>query len=112
MIGIIKLGSKVRDKVTGFTGIVTTRVEHHNGCIHYGVIGPVNKDGKLENSEFFDIGNLEVLDEELVSQFIDADMLEDVQPMTPTPAPVSEAPKQEGKPTGGPAGRYAPLMPR
>lgn len=33
----IGLGSKVKDPVTGFKGIVTSRTEYMNGCIRYGV---------------------------------------------------------------------------
>jgi len=31
------LGDKVRDKITGFTGIVTCRIEYLNGCLRVGV---------------------------------------------------------------------------
>ena len=31
----IKLGDKVRDKISGFTGIAVARTEFINGCIQY-----------------------------------------------------------------------------
>ena len=34
----IKLGDKVKDTLTGFTGIVETKVECLNGCIRYGLV--------------------------------------------------------------------------
>lgn len=33
----IKLGDKVRDKITGYTGIAVARTEFINGCIQYTV---------------------------------------------------------------------------
>jgi hypothetical protein len=34
---IFNMGDKVRDVVTGFTGIVVTRIDYMTGCNHYGV---------------------------------------------------------------------------
>jgi len=39
----IKLGDKVRDKITGFVGIATARTEFMNGCIQYVVQGKSHK---------------------------------------------------------------------
>lgn len=38
MSGMVKLGDKVTDSLTGFTGIAYTRVECLTGCIQIGVI--------------------------------------------------------------------------
>lgn len=57
----IPLGSKVKCKVTGFIGIAVTRVEHLNGCVQYGVKPKMRKDEKLPDTEFFDIGQLEIV---------------------------------------------------
>lgn len=35
----IKLGDKVRDKISGFVGIVTSKTEFLNGCVQYGIQG-------------------------------------------------------------------------
>ena len=55
----IKLGSKVKCKVTGFTGIATARVEYINGCIQYCVSPPVKKDGTKQEIEYVDVTQLE-----------------------------------------------------
>ncbi len=57
----IKLGVKVRDKVSGFEGIAGSRVEYMNGCIRYEVIPKVDKDGKHVDAYYFDEARLEVV---------------------------------------------------
>lgn len=57
----IKLGSKVRDIVTGYTGIAVNRVEYLNGCIQYCVKPSVGKDGALPAGEYIDDQQLEIL---------------------------------------------------
>ena len=58
----IKLGSKVKDRITGFTGIAVHRTMWINGCARIGVqpIG-TNKDGKTFDVETFDEPNLILL---------------------------------------------------
>lgn len=43
----IKLGTKVIDTVTGFTGTATSRIEYMTGCTQYGVAPRVGADGIL-----------------------------------------------------------------
>jgi len=57
------LGKKVRDKVTGFVGVVIARTEWLNGCLRYNVQGPIDKDGKIPESEYIDGDQLEVIEE-------------------------------------------------
>lgn len=57
----IKLGNKVRDKVTGFTGIATAKIEYINGCIQYCVKPKVAKDNTMSEGEYIDIDELEVI---------------------------------------------------
>ncbi len=57
----IKLGVKVRDKVSGFEGIVGARIVYLNGCIRYELIPRVGEDGKSRESEFFDEARIEVV---------------------------------------------------
>ena len=57
----IKLGSKVRDKVTGFVGIATARTEFLNGCIQYSIQPKVEKDNKVPEEIAVDVGSLEVI---------------------------------------------------
>ena len=58
---MIELGKKVKDKVTGFTGIATSRIEYLNGCVQYCVKPKVDKDGKSRDGEWFDDAQLEVI---------------------------------------------------
>jgi hypothetical protein len=56
----IKLGSKVKDKVTGFKGTVTARIEYLNGCIQYCVMPKVAKDNKAVEGQYIDVEQLEI----------------------------------------------------
>ena len=58
----IKLGSKVRDKVTGFVGIATAKTEFLNGCIQYNVQPKAGKDNKVPEEIAIDIGSIEVVE--------------------------------------------------
>ena len=58
----IKLGSKVRDKVTGFIGIAVARTEFLNGCIQYSVQPKAGKDNKVPEEIGVDIGSIEVVE--------------------------------------------------
>lgn len=78
---MITLGQQVRDKVTGFTGIATTRIQYLNGCIQYGVKPRIGEDGKLRESEYFDEAQLEVVGEGLTV------------PQKTTGGPVTNAPR-------------------
>jgi len=60
IMNIIPFGSKVRDKITGFTGFVVVRIEHMNNCVRYGVQPPLNKEKQLPEEKIFDGPNLEV----------------------------------------------------
>lgn len=62
-IFLIQNGENVRCKITGFKGIVTSRIEWSNGCIRYEVAPKVDKDGKKGRSEWIDQADLEVLRE-------------------------------------------------
>ncbi len=57
---MIELGMSVKDRVTGFKGIVTARVEYLNGCVQYLVKPKVNKEGKFMDSEWIDNQQLQV----------------------------------------------------
>jgi hypothetical protein len=54
------LGLKVKDKVTGFTGIVTSVSFDLYGCIQAIVNPGMDEDGKQKDSHYFDINRLEV----------------------------------------------------
>lgn len=56
----VKVGSKVKDTITGFIGVVTARVEYFGGKVDFRVEAPV-ADGKL-NSEWFPEQRLTVVE--------------------------------------------------
>ena len=56
------LGKLAKDKVTGFTGIVTVKGIHLYGCNTY-CLTPLVKDGKLEDAHSFDEGRIELIGE-------------------------------------------------
>lgn len=55
-------GKRVRDKITGFTGVITARCDYMYGCTQYGVTPEVDKEGKLKDTAWFDKGRIEFLD--------------------------------------------------
>lgn len=60
------LGKKVRDKVTGFEGVVTGRVEYLTGCAQVLVQPRVKGDGEFIESRWLDEPRAEVVDEQPV----------------------------------------------
>lgn len=59
----VKLGSKVRDSLTGFEGIAVARTEWLYGCSRVGVESTVLKDGKPIGTEWFDEQRCELVEE-------------------------------------------------
>ena len=57
---MIKLGQKAKDKVTGFEGIIVGKAEYLFGCNQFG-LAPEAKDGKVNDTHWFDEGRIEVL---------------------------------------------------
>ncbi|OGV56923.1 MAG: hypothetical protein A2X49_02140 [Lentisphaerae bacterium GWF2_52_8] len=55
------LGMKVKDKITGFTGIVIGKCDYLFGCSQYGLCPVVGKDGKIGDTHWFDEGRIEVI---------------------------------------------------
>lgn len=54
------LGMTVRDKITGFKGVVTGEVNYLTGCNQVLVAPPLGGDGALRGSEWFDVQRVEV----------------------------------------------------
>lgn len=50
----IALGSMVKSNISGFSGMVTSRSEHINGCNRYWVAPKCDKDGKLPEGAWLD----------------------------------------------------------
>ena len=57
---MIALGAKVKDKITGFTGIVTGYVTYISGCNQALVTPQVGKDGEAKDSLWIDEQRLDV----------------------------------------------------
>lgn len=50
-----EFGDLVKDEISGFTGIAMVRALYSTGCTHYGVAPQeLDKDGKVQNWEWFD----------------------------------------------------------
>lgn len=60
----IELGSRAKDAVTGFSGIVTGYCRHLTGCDTYGLDPGVDKEGKLSDNRimWFDVNRLIVIE--------------------------------------------------
>lgn len=57
---MIRLGLKAKDKITGFEGIITSKVTYFYGCDQYG-IAPEVRDGKIGDTNYFDEGRIEII---------------------------------------------------
>lgn len=56
------LGMRVEDRVTGFKGVCASVTFDLYGCIQ-GIVNPgTGSDGKLQDSQWFDVNRLRVLD--------------------------------------------------
>lgn len=58
---IMKLGDKVKDTVTGFTGIAVSKTEWLNGCTRFGVQDQKVRGGKVGEIHYFDQPQLVVV---------------------------------------------------
>lgn len=60
----VPLGTRMRDKITGFEGIAVAKVVFLNGCVQYQLKpSKLDKDGKVYDGNTFDNQQLEVMDE-------------------------------------------------
>ncbi len=53
-------GATVRDKITGFSGVIRARTQYLTGCNKYAVQATDIREGKPEEWVWFDEGELEV----------------------------------------------------
>lgn len=59
---MIELGQKVKDKVTGFIGITTAKIEFLNGCVQFCVVPKRKpKDEKYPESSYIDVEQLDIV---------------------------------------------------
>ncbi len=56
-----KLGDKAKDKITGFSGILTARCEFLTGCNRYCIQPQELKDGRPIESIYFDEAQIEII---------------------------------------------------
>jgi len=62
----IKFGSKVKDKITGFIGIVTGKASYISGCSRILVEPPIDKDKKMREAEWIDENRIETVDNSII----------------------------------------------
>ena len=65
---MIKLGSKVRDTMTGLEGIAVVRAIWLWGCVRIGLQPYETKDGKPVEESWFDESRLEVIKEKITKK--------------------------------------------
>ena len=63
----IKLGYKVKDIVSGFTGIAIARIEYLNGCIRYTVQAKQTKKNEVPNMDV-DVEQLKIVDKGILKK--------------------------------------------
>jgi hypothetical protein len=63
---MIPLGSTVKDKITGLSGIVTGYVTYTSGCNQALVTPPVSKEGTMRDSAWIDEQRLEVVSKKVI----------------------------------------------
>ncbi len=68
----IELGDRVRDKISGFTGIATSRHEYMNGCVRYTIDSEELKDGKPVDGQWFDEQQIEIVEAKEIEAAKDA----------------------------------------
>lgn len=57
-----KLGESLKDKVTGFEGVVMGITLYYTDCTHYGLCSRTLKDGQPTRWEWFDETRLEIVE--------------------------------------------------
>jgi hypothetical protein len=64
----LNLGDKVKDVITGYTGIIVYRSQWLHNCNTYGVKSQDLKDGKPMDLQHFDEPQLEIIKEKVVKE--------------------------------------------
>lgn len=58
---MVRVGDRVKDAISGFTGIATARYEYLYGCVRINVQSEKLKDGKIQDGFTFDEDQLQVI---------------------------------------------------
>jgi hypothetical protein len=61
----VQLGNQARDRITGFVGVATSRTEYLYGCRRIGLMSTELKDGKPQETQFFDDPQLADVEEKI-----------------------------------------------
>lgn len=64
---VLGLGDKVQDRVSGLTGLVTSRAEHLFGCARYWISPQELKDGKPVEGLWLDEDSLELVERSVIT---------------------------------------------
>ncbi len=59
----VKMGQKVKDKVTGQVGINTAYCHYITGCDQILLQPPVNQDGSFVEARWFDVNRIDILED-------------------------------------------------
>ncbi len=62
----IKLGTKIKDRITGLEGIAIAKIEYLNGCVQYSIKPKLDKDGKVQEGEWVDSQQIAVVGEKVL----------------------------------------------
>jgi hypothetical protein len=60
----MKLGDVVRDKISGFSGVATCRLDYLNGCVRWAVSPRILHEAKPVDPQYFDEEQLEIVPDE------------------------------------------------
>lgn len=66
----VNMAKKVRDTITGFSGVVVGHVEYISGCNQSLVQPPVKTDGEYVEGRYIDDDRLSVIEETPVSHMV------------------------------------------
>lgn len=64
------LGKQARDKITGFSGIITAQVRYITGCDQFCISPPV-KDGEIKSGQYFDFLRIEIIGDGIEMKTLD-----------------------------------------
>lgn len=101
----VELGDRVKDRITGYTGIAHCMTKWINGCIRFAVQPEqLDKDGKVVEDRYFDEGQLEIVQKGVhkIVEFVPAIQTAVVEPK-----------KERFLSSGGPereSGNFRPVM--
>lgn len=67
------LGKMAKDKITDFEGIITSKHIYLTGCTQYGIQPPIDKDGKVPEKGYFDVGRIQIIGEGVSVESVQSD---------------------------------------